>query len=248
MDPHETKIYYALLTGLTVLLGLVVFFIITILRYHRKTTATRRDRIKEDVNSVEKERERVAIDLHDDLGASLSAIKLHLHRLYQPGDENYKEVQNIGLQVDELMDRMRVIAHELMPRELTRRGLGKALQLLVDRISDSSGLPIKYSCTVDHFDRNHSVHLYRIAQEILNNVVKHSGATSVSFSVCRREGKIRLEISDNGIGFNAKAVMRQSRGSGLRNISERVELMKGLVYLTSGLKKGVTYEIEIPEI
>lgn len=118
----------------------------SILRYHRKNTDFHLERIKEDVNALEKEKERLSIDLHDDLGASLSSIKLHLQGLYKPGDENFKKIQNIELQVDELMERMKDVAHGFMPRVLMRRGLDKALQLLIARISDSSGIRIQYSC------------------------------------------------------------------------------------------------------
>lgn len=246
MDANETKIYYALLIGIAVLLALIIFFIVTTLRYHRKIIASRRERISEDVNTLEKERERVAIDLHDDLGSSLSAIKLDLQGISKPGDANFKKVQNIGLQVDGLMERMKEVAHELMPRELRRKGLGRALQLLTARVADSGGITVQYSCTVDHFDRKNSIHIYRIAQEALNNAVKHSKATLVNFSVWKSKGRIHLKISDNGIGFNVKAA-RKSRGSGLHNIIARTELMKGVVYLTSEISKGAIYEIEVPE-
>lgn len=91
------------------------------------------------------------------------------------------------------------------------------------------------------------MHIYRIAQEILNNVIKHAKVTSVTFNVIKANGKIFLTISDNGIGFNVKAATRKSPGSDLYNISARAELMKGTVYLTSQLNNGVRYEIEIPE-
>lgn len=247
MDPHETKIYYVLLIGITVLLSLMVFFVVTILRYHRKISFYRRQRIKENVNTLENERKRVAIDLHDDLGSSLSAIKLHLSRLSKRGDKNFKAVQEIGLQVDELMGRMKGVAHELMPRELVRSGLDRALQLLVARSTDSSGIPIEYSCSVDHFNRENSIHIYRIAQEVLNNAAKHSKATWIHFSISRRNGKILIKISDNGVGFNVKMTSGTGKGQGLHNISARTQLMNGTVYITSMKNQGVTYEIEIPE-
>jgi len=247
MYSNETKIYFALLIGLSALLGLIVFFLITILRYHRKNVGFRRERIKEDMNALEKERERLSIDLHDDLGASLSSIRAHLRLLYKRGDKNFNDVQKIVVEIDELMDRMKGIAHGLMPQVLMRRGLAKALESLISRISDSTGISIRYRCSVDHFDRNNSIHIYRIAQEILNNVIKHSKATSVNFSILKRDGKIHLTISDNGTGFNIKSVTSESKGSGLHNISAHAELMKGEVYLTSAKNTGVTYEIEIPE-
>jgi signal transduction histidine kinase len=199
------------------------------------------------MNAVEKDRERVASDLHDDLGSSLSAIKMDVGRLYEPGDKKFKELKNIELRIDELMERMKTVAHALMPGELKRKGLGRALELLVARLSESSGLTIQYTCTVDHFDPKNSIHIYRIAQEVLNNAAKHSNASLVNFTVWKSNGRIYLTISDNGTGFDVKAA-RKSKGYGLQNISARTQLMNGVIYLTSGKGKGVTYEIEIPQV
>src|SRR5665213_1361032 len=88
MHTHETQIYIAVLSGLIVLSSLVAVFIITIFRFHKKKAALNKENIREQFNCLDTERERISRDLHDDLGAHLSAIKLHLHCLKNLSDDN----------------------------------------------------------------------------------------------------------------------------------------------------------------
>jgi two-component system NarL family sensor kinase len=90
------------------------------------------------------------------------------------------------------------------------------------------------------------MHMYRIAQEIMNNIIKHSRASSVNFSISEIKGNIELRIIDNGIGFNKDVVIKKTEGLGLQNILARVDLMKGKIYLATELNKGVDYLIKIP--
>jgi len=228
-------------------MALVVFFVITILRYHRKMNNLRREKIKEEINSLDKEKERISFDLHDDLGASLSGIKLRLHGLGGLDKVNFDKVVNIENQLDEVMNRLKAVAVTLMPRILQRRGLDKALQALLKEFSNTTGIEVTYKCTVDAFNADIAVHIYRIAQEVLTNIAKHSKASHVTFTISRNRHKIELNIIDNGIGFNVKAASRNNGGGlGLQNITARAELLKAEIFLTSDKNNGVTYQIEIP--
>jgi signal transduction histidine kinase len=246
MYAEETKIYYALLIGIPVLLVLMTYFLVMIFRYHRKIKAGRLERIGEDMNAMERERDRIALDLHDDFASSLATLRMDVGRLIAPGEKNYDKVQDIKLQVDNMVDRMKRLANGLMPRELSRRGLRKALELLVARVATSSGIRIDYTNTLQGADKKKSLHIYRIVQEVLNNVARHSEATLVSFDIGRSRGKIHFKISDNGKGFNIKAGSAKG-GAGLYNISARTQLMQGNVYITSFVNEGTTYEFEIPD-
>jgi signal transduction histidine kinase len=143
---------------------------------------------------------------------------------------------------------MKHMAHELMPRELARRGLPKALELLVARVAVSCGIAIQFNNDLsNNVDKKKSLHIYRIVQEVLNNVVKHSKATRVTFDIRRSRGKILLKISDNGKGFNVKAEAAKAGSTGLYNISARTRLLQGDIYITSATNEGATYEFEIPD-
>jgi signal transduction histidine kinase len=226
---------------------LMAYFLVMIFRFHRQIKAIRLERYGEDIDALEKDRERIAFELHDDFASSLGTLRMEVARLIPPGEKNYDKLPGIKQEIDNMVERMKDMAHEMMPRELIRRGLSKALELLVARIGISSGITIQYTNDISETDKKKSLHIYRIVQEVLNNVVKHSNATLVSFDIRTGRGKIRFTISDNGKGFNVKAVAAKASGAGLYNISARIQLMQGDMYITSAPNEGTTYEFEIPD-
>ena len=246
MDNNETGIYYAIVAGALVLIVLMGFFVVTIIRYQRKIVASHEENLKAQFDYLDNERERIAIDLHDDLGASLSAIKLRLQCMKNMDEESTSVIENSELQIDQVMQRLRQISFNMMPVVLQRQGLNEALKELIDLMTHNTNIAVKYRCDVDSFDKKRALHIYRIAQEILNNIVKHAKATSVNFAIVKAKNKIQLKIKDDGIGFNKNAEIIKSGGSGLRNIASRADLLKAKKYLTSGHGKGVEYLIEIP--
>jgi signal transduction histidine kinase len=246
MYTGETGIYIAILSGIVVLLALMGFFIVTIVRYQRKKVAFHLQKVKEEFFNLDRERERIAIDLHDDLGASLSAIKLRLQCVDDMDTENIKIIEQAELQIDKAMQRLRQISFNMMPGVLQRRGLNEALKELIELMTDKTGISVHYQSNIDAFDKNRSLHIYRISQEILNNMVKHANATTVDFTITKIKNSIRLHIKDNGIGFNKNAVIDKRQGSGLRNIDSRAHLLNAKIFLTTSPGKGVDYLVEIP--
>ena len=246
MHPHETKIYISLLIGVSVLFVLVVFFIVTIIRYHRKRLAFHQENLQAEFNQLDKERERIACDLHDDLGSSLSFIKIRLQCLKNMTAENDLIVQNSEHHIDEAMKKLRRISFNMMPKTLQQQGLDEALRELIAVMTDPVNITVDYQCEVDSCDQEKAIHIYRISQEILNNIVKHSKATSVNFTIVKIKNKIELRIKDNGIGFNKNILKTMPRHLGLHNISARADLLKANVYLTTSIHNGVDYLIEIP--
>ena len=247
MYPNENKIFIALLTGGFIILLLVIFFMITIVRFQRKKVADDEERVKAELNNLDNERERIAADLHDDLGATLSAIKLRLNCAVTRDPELGAIILFSEEHIDHVMQRLRAISHNMMPRVLLRQGIGPALKELVNLMTDSTSIKVKYVCDVDDVAEEKAKHIYRIAQEILNNIVKHSKATMVHFSMTRSNDGIVLHIKDNGIGFNKSKAGKTGTGAGLQNISARSNLLKATIYLTTTPGKGVNYVIQIPQ-
>jgi signal transduction histidine kinase len=147
---------------------------------------------------------------------------------------------------DDLIVRLKRISFSMVPRTLRRQGLNEALKELVNIMSDSTGIKVKYRFDAAIVNEQMGTHIYRMAQEILNNIVKHSYASFVQFTVIRNKNIIQLHIKDNGTGFNKKEVVEKRRGLGLENITSRADLLKGTIYLTTQPGKGVDYLIEIP--
>jgi signal transduction histidine kinase len=113
-------------------------------------------------------------------------------------------------------------------------------------MSDSTGIKVKYNYGAGIINEQMGTHVYRMSQEILNNIVKHSKASFVQFTVIRNKNIIELHIKDNGAGFNKKEVVGKRRGLGLENITSRANLLRGTIYLTTQPGKGVDYLIQIP--
>ena len=246
MYPQETRIYIAVLTGLLVLVILMTFFIINIIRYQRKKVALHREKVKEQFAYLDKERERIAFDLHDDLGAYLSAIKIHLQCLKGLDGENASIVTSTGQHIDEAMKKLRHISFNLMPGVLQRQGLNEALKELIGLMTYSTKIAVNYKCDIEHFEKQEAINIFHLVQEILNNIIRHSKATRVNFSISQINNMIELHINDNGIGFNKKAVLHNGGGLGLHSIAARVDRMKGKINLITAPDKGVDFLVNIP--
>jgi two-component system, NarL family, sensor kinase len=246
MDTNESKIYIALLTGVVAHIVLLVFFVITIIRYQRRKIDFEDKRLLAQFNYLDSVRERIGIDLHDDLGPSLSLLKMKLSQLKAADDESRKIIDFCKSHFDDVILRLKRISFTMVPRTLRRQGLNEALKELVNIMSDSTGIKVKYKYNATAVNEQMGTHIYRMAQEILNNIVKHSKASFVDFTVIRNKNIIQLHIKDNGTGFNKKEVVEKRKGLGLENITSRADLLRGTIYLTTQPGKGVDYLIEIP--
>ncbi|MFT4155163.1 sensor histidine kinase [Parafilimonas sp.] len=245
MYPNESKIYTAILIGALVLVAFMVLAVVTIYRYHRKKISFQRERIRAEINSLEEERKRIATDLHDDFGASLSAIKLRLQCF---GPDNIKNIalgQGCEFYIDEAMRKLKRISFNMMPQILHRNGLKEALTELIDMLNPGN-ITINFTCEVNPGDIEKRVHIYRIIQEIINNTVRHSNASSVTLSIEKIKNKILLHIEDNGIGFDKNLILGNKKGEGLQNIRARAELLNAKVHLKAIPGMGVNYIIKIP--
>lgn len=246
MYSQETRIYFALLVGMISLLLLMAFFIITIVRYQRNRSLHKKEIIQEQFKNLEIEKERVAIDLHDDLGSMLSAIKLRLQFIQPKVSSMQVYLDFANEEIDALMHKLRRISQNIMPSALKRKGLKEALEELTDYMMQPMGIVVHYFATKVEGRPETLVHLFRIAQEILNNIIKHSSAHSVYITLKQDRGGITLQIKDDGIGFNQRAVSMENKGTGLKNIMARVEIIDAKIYLSTQPGKGVDFLIKIP--
>lgn len=203
------------------------------------------------IEGQEQERKRVARELHDGLGQLFTALKLNLQHLKgaleTTADRSAMErllllEQNIGVAINEVKQ----ISHNLMPDVLDQFGLNPALHDLVNSWNRNDGRVMVTLGTVD-LDHEPPAHmalaLFRMAQELINNAVRHSGASSVFVQIIDHGPSIVLMVEDDGKGFDPTA---ESRGLGLRNIRSRAELLEGTVEIDSAPGKGTVTTVEIP--
>ena len=200
----------------------------------------------------EKERKRVAKELHDGLGQSLSAMNMHLGVLERDKskltDKSLKSIVILKGLLENTIVEVKSISYDLMPKVLESYGLTKALNYLRDVVDDSGKLKINLQVygLKGRLDDEIEVALYRISQELINNVIKHAAAKKISLQLIKHSQSIVLMVEDDGIGFETMRSKSDVNGLGLKNISTRVNSLNGSFYIDSLPGKGTTITIELP--
>ncbi len=247
MHPNETRIFLAILTGVLVIIFLIAVFIISAIYHQKQNAQLKLAQLSVQLKALERERARIAADLHDDLGSSLAAIRLQIKHLKTNNQNDTTIIEEAKSYIDEAIQKLSYVSFNMMPLILQRNGLSDAIKELSEMIEITTAIKIKCDCTVDIKDNDRRIHLYRIIQEVLNNIVKHSKATAVNISVRKNEKYILVDIIDNGIGFDKDRALKSSTGRGLKNIKSRVEILRGKSYLSTRINRGVHYSFEIPD-
>ncbi|MBO9729459.1 MAG: tetratricopeptide repeat protein [Chitinophaga sp.] len=194
----------------------------------------------------EKERTRLSKDLHDGVGGMLSAVKMHFwalkyERSYLQQDKGFNHALNM---LDDAIGEVRKTAHNLMPEILARMGLAGALEFFCNNVSHSRELQI--SCytfgTMQRFKGNFELSIYRLVQELINNIIKHAKATEALVQITQHEELLTITVEDNGIGF--ENVARMNNGMGLKNLESRTAALNGHLTLTATPGCGTTVYME----
>jgi two-component system NarL family sensor kinase len=205
-------------------------------------------RLSSMIDGQELERQRLSRELHDGLGQSILAIKMRLQRMK---NANPEKAHNIMEEVEQLfsntINEVRSISNNLMPAVLNEFGLVDALNNLCKDVVKSTGIQIVFKSKKFAYkiDDKLNTYLYRISQEALNNIIKHSEANSALVELSSKKDNVYLKISDNGKGFKY-ADDRKLCGNGISNMKERVHLLNGDIYIESNKKSGTEIQIVIP--
>lgn len=195
----------------------------------------------------DEERSRLAKDLHDGLGGMLSGLKFSLNNMKGNmilDEKNAIVFQKSIGQLDNVIAEMRRVAHSMMPEALVRLGLIEASQDLCDEVAKTSGLNVHFQSIGLEvgLEQSVSVALYRMEQELLNNIIKHAEATEILVQLVKDESQISLTVEDNGKGFEIDHV---KQGFGLSSIRNRVEALGGRLNIQSSPESGTSVLIEI---
>lgn len=204
-------------------------------------------RLSSMIDGQELERLRLSRELHDGLGQSILAVKLRLGRCTNAPPEKAREImEEVDILIANIINEIRNISNNLMPAELNQLGLTEALKKLCRDMSKSSGIELNFTSSEIPGDINEKIntYLYRISQEGLNNIVKHSHASRGVISLAYSDNILILSISDNGRGFN-NSEERKLCGNGISNMNERVHLLGGELELYSEPGNGTKIDIRI---
>tara|TARA_R110000796_G_scaffold162592_1_gene279422 strand:+ start:62304 stop:63986 length:1683 start_codon:yes stop_codon:yes gene_type:complete len=198
----------------------------------------------------ETERRRVAIDLHDRLGGILSMVKLHFSVVTESlskDDQAHAKFMKASDLLDQATGEVRSISHNLLSGVLMKFGLVPALEDLKDKISQTGKLKVTlYSNELNNvLSAEQELQLYRIVQELISNILKHSQAKEANIQLTKGDESVNLIVEDDGIGFDLKAVNKKT-GIGLSNLKARVAKLNGNFHIDSGRGAGTTISIDIP--
>ena len=239
MQPSDPKVHIAIVEDIS---------------QQKEATQTQALLLKKAVNAEEEERKRIARELHDETGQTLTSLLVGLRSLEEVN--NLQEVKSIGTGLRQLTSRtieeVRRLSQGLHPSILDDLGLKAAIRWLVREVNAKHGLQIKLmSSSVDseRFDSSIELTLYRIIQEGLTNIAKHARTKKGKVIFEHQHNFIKTVIEDNGCGFNTQTLSTHSesrKNLGLLGIRERVKILDGTFSIQSTLTKGTTISIEIP--
>src|SRR5690348_10038568 len=172
MDAKEASFYTGVLIVCGVVGVIIIYFIVSIIRQQRRSVRLYKQSLLTEITTLEKERSRMASDLHDEVGPILAAVKLRINSFDIHNKTDQEEVEKTNEQIDNLLKRMREISFDLMPTALTRKGLTAALSEFIEYCSKSSILQINFQFTDIQLTQPQAINLYRIIQELIHNTIK----------------------------------------------------------------------------
>lgn len=199
------------------------------------------------IQGEETERQRIAKDLHDGIGGLLSAIKMRFSTIKNeyPELKASPSFQQVIAMLDDASAEIRKTAHNLMPDMLTRFGLDEAVQIFCSHISQRNQLIVDYQSVgyIGRFQDNFELSLYRIVQELLNNTIKHAGASHALVQFTRQEDLLTISIEDDGKGFDYENA-NTDIGIGLKSVKDRVRSFNGIMEVETAPGSGTAIYLE----
>jgi signal transduction histidine kinase len=238
--------------GLLIVLGSILVLEINKRRAERdknKAILKEKDRgISAVIDAQEEERKRISKDLHDGIGQQLSGLKLAWNSISTELAKAQPTLTNKLLEASKVLDEsaedLRNISHQMMPRSLQEFGLIPAVEDMLDKAFKFSDIESDFfhHGLRDRYDSRTEICIYRILQELVNNISKHSQAKLVNVQLMELNGHLVLMVEDNGVGIKAS----ESKGHGMNNIKTRLSMVNGEYHFDSGNSKGTTATIRIP--
>ena len=216
-------------------------------RLNRQRTLLNKRILTAVLRTEEKARSRFSKELHDGLGPLLSSAKMSLTALSRDGQsaEQREIIDNTTYVIDEAIRSLREISNNLSPHVLNDFGLARGVQHFIDRSAAMHDVKIRFTTNLrtERYDSDIEVILYRVICELINNSLKHAACKTINLSLSQNGPELTLDYSDDGRGFNPRAMM--DCGMGLSNISSRINSLGGTFDIQSSKGKGMRAAIRI---
>ncbi|RLD39708.1 MAG: hypothetical protein DRI83_00910 [Bacteroidetes bacterium] len=199
------------------------------------------------VEGEEKERKRVALELHDNLGVLLSATKMQFTEIRDKSPENEVLIKKASKFLEQASKDVRKISHNLMPGLLTKLGLFEALEDLFENLDEIEGLEaiIDIVGSRERIEENKEIMIYRMVQEMANNTLKYAEANNIDLTIIVDAEELNISYADNGKGFDVEEMINK-KTMGLQSIQSRVKFLDGLFKIDSSQGVGTVFRICIP--
>lgn len=197
----------------------------------------------------EKERERLARDLHDGLGGLLSAIKLQLSDFSNKEDNRHnEELKTINDHLNFAINKLRKVSHNLLPDILIKYGLETALKEFALRmVNNNLEIDVNFLGYTKGLNTEKELFIYRIIQELVNNAIKHANASQIIIQFVEEKNSYHITVEDDGIGFDVNNLEFRN-SAGYNNLHSRIQFLKGTFEVNSEKNKGTSFEFNIPKI
>lgn len=199
------------------------------------------------INAQEKERNRIANDLHDNLGSRIATLNLYINDLEQKSkkDERTAVLSKLKKLAEDTYSEVRKIAHDQNAGALLNKGLIPSMKLIAHQVSTPGSLKVVViNINVNkRVQNNIEIQVFRIIQELLTNIIKHANATEATIQFAEDDNMLNVMVEDNGVGFDIKTA---NFGLGLNNIEKRMENINGDLVIDSTIDNGTTIILNIP--
>ncbi len=252
MQAENHDILIILIFSTLSMFSLATFFVYTVYRYQKRIIKKQKELFTAVIQAQESEKQRIAKDLHDQVGPLLSSIKFNISLFDEPNKLTQFKKDNSKL-IDIAVDNIRTASYDLLPKVLYDFGLVDALEDSCELLSRGSKIEVKFSCENQlrkeiKLTKQIELTIYRVVIEILNNAIKYSKASLITVQVKLLSDYCEIIIIDNGIGFNKELILvDKNTGMGIKNIFNRVNLFNGTCNLQSN-QSGTTYQIKFKTI
>jgi signal transduction histidine kinase len=247
MYSKEDLLYRTILI-VTLIIGIIIVgFLLSVITQQRKWRKLNLKKIETEIDAIENERERLAADLHDEIGAGLTAMKFKLESIDTASSDDQVQVFQCVHLVHDLVDRIRLITNDLMPLTLVNNGITDAVTEYARLVNVNSKLSITLeSIGAADVPPSCSRHIFRILQEIIHNTIKHAKASVLKIELLMETDKLIILTADNGQGFDYDSTLKKKKGLGLSNLQNRADYLGGAFHLTSARGKGTRCHIVVP--
>jgi signal transduction histidine kinase len=262
MQGSSAEIVNIFLVSTAIILLLIVLVAFFIVVYQRRVMAQKvrmqeieadaqRQKMAAIVETQETERMRIARDLHDEVGAMLSTVKMSIklaeRKLAKEGVAHEGFEETFGL-LDTVIGSVRAISHDLLPPSLESLGLAAALEALAAKTQALAGAPFSFALIGEprRLPIRTELSLYRVVQELITNSLKHAQAQHRKLQVTFAADRLRILFVDDGRGFDYAATRGSAQGLGLQGMESRVESLGGSLLMQAAIGQGCSAELQLP--